>query len=219
MRGFQPDKAPATMAEDFIQALDSGEPSAMVSEPAQAQLNQKEDALTSAFRSMIMNELEQRKNYKEPDENKLFGMNVNMPLIKMGLGILANSGYPNSAGEAIGKGVLGALEDDQRSQKDKFEKNQAKLKELLNMRYMQAMVESMDPNVKAELQRQRMVQEGVQKQIESEVDFQNKMRLFNAQQPTLLESRKDLEKFKADLAMQSMFGNQGSQEDEGINID
>lgn len=69
----------------------------------------------------------------------------------MGMGILANSGYPNSAGEAIGKGVLGAQESLEQKELQKNARKNDRLKELLNLRYMNAMVQSMDPEIKKQL--------------------------------------------------------------------
>lgn len=195
--------------EAFNAGLESGEPSDIIAQPAQAELKQGEDALTSAFREMIMQEIQDRKNRQEPDENKLFGMDVNMPLIKMGLGILANSDYPNNAGAAIGKGILGAMGDEENKQLAKQERNNNKLKELVNLRYMQAMVESMDPNVKMQLQQQKMSQESLQKAIELEAEYKN----WERKQGPTIAGKKEIIDYQAaaDAKANDIFGSLGVQ--------
>jgi hypothetical protein len=205
--GYTPDSP-----EAFNGALASGEPSDIVAKPAQEELNQKEDALTTAFKDMIMQEIEARKNRKEPDENKFLGMNVNMPLLKMGLSILANSGYPNSAGEAIGKGVLGTLENEQAKDMQKQERNANKLKELVNLRYMQAMVESMDPNVKMQLAKEKAKLDAQNQALEDERRVQLELGKFNALRGPKLEDYALRLKMQADAA-------NPLQEDEGASID
>ena len=194
--------------EAFNDALETGEPSDVVAQPAQQELGQKEDALSAAFRDMILQEIEARKNRKEPDENKFLGMSVNMPLLKMGLSILANSGYPNSAGEAIGKGVLGTLENEQQKEMQKQERNAAKLKELVNLRYMQAMVESMDPNIKKELARQKAQQDAAEREL------QHRLKLDEIRQNAEWGMHRDAERIR----LQSEVNNP-LMEDEGVSID
>jgi hypothetical protein len=78
----------------------------------------------------------------------MFG-DVNEPLLKLGLSILASKG---SFGEALGEAGLASLEDrDKRQMKDQMEKSE-KLKEALDMRYKNAMIESMDPSSKLKLE-------------------------------------------------------------------
>lgn len=187
-------------AETFNVGLEEGEPSAPLEQEAQAEIAQaKEDTLSAALREMIMQEIEERKKRQEPDENKLFGMNVNMPLIKMGLGILANSGYPNSAGEAIGKGVLGALEGEEQKRLQKQERDSAKLQELVKLRFMQAQVEAMDPNIKMQLQREKAVQEAAFDKMKSDQEFQQWLR----KQPYNEEMQKRLIEFRAKIAAEA----------------
>lgn len=208
--GGPPPSENGTTPEQFNSALEEGDPSAIVSEPAQQNL--KEDALTTALKQMIMQEIENRKNNQEPDPNKFLGMNVNMPLLKMGLGILANSGYPNSAGEAIGKGVLGALTEDEQRQLDKSKRNNDKLKELINLRYMQGMVESMDPNIKMQLERERAAQDITKAKIEADLKAQSQIDYYNATRGSKLEDA--LTQIRARNESINPFG-----EDEGINVD
>jgi hypothetical protein len=139
-------------------------------------------------------------------------MNVNMPLLKMGLSILANSGYPNSAGEAIGKGVLGTLENEQAKDMQKQERNANKLKELVNLRYMQAMVESMDPNVKMQLAKEKAKLDAQNQALEDERRVQLELGKFNALRGPKLEDYALRLKMQADAA-------NPLQEDEGASID
>ena len=144
----------APASEDLISGLEAGDYAGAAASPLDAAMNTKDDELNNRLRDLIMSKIgDYEKNNQEKDTDPLtsiFG-NYNKGLFKMGMGILANSGYPNSAGEAIGKGILGAQESEEKSMLAKNERNNDRLKQLLNLRYMNSMIESMDPQVKMKL--------------------------------------------------------------------
>ncbi len=94
--------------------------------------------------------LEEYLAYKKPEKGKVFGLfsDVNEPLLKLGLSLLASKG---SFGEALGEAGLASLKDREIEQfKDQKEKSD-KLQEILNIRYKQAQMEAMDPSNKLAL--------------------------------------------------------------------
>jgi hypothetical protein len=134
--------------------------------------------LKQLYRERLKDYLE----YQKPKKESVFGMfgDVNEPLLKLGLSILASKG---SFGEALGEAGLASLEDrDKRQMKDQQEKAE-KLKEALDMRYKNAMIESMDPSSKLKLQ-----------QAKSEYDAQiAQMKLDGAIERALLSADRSQE--------------------------
>jgi hypothetical protein len=134
--------------------------------------------LKQLYRERLKDYLE----YQKPKKESVFGMfgDVNEPLLKLGLSILASKG---SFGEALGEAGLASLEDrDKRQMKDQMEKSE-KLKEALDMRYKNAMIESMDPSSKLKLQ-----------QAKSEYDMQiQQMRMDNAIEKATLSADRSQE--------------------------
>jgi hypothetical protein len=94
--------------------------------------------------------LEEYLAYKKPEKGKVFGLfsDVNEPLLKLGLSLLASKG---SFGEALGEAGLASLKDREIEQfRDQKEKSD-KLKEILDIRYKQAQMDAMDPSNKLAL--------------------------------------------------------------------
>jgi len=103
--------------------------------------------LKQLYRERLKDYLE----YQKPKKESVFGMfgDVNEPLLKLGLSILASKG---SFGEALGEAGLASLEDrDKRQMKEQQEKAE-KLKEALDIGYKNAMSESMAPNSNLKLE-------------------------------------------------------------------
>jgi hypothetical protein len=109
------------------------------------------DPEVAMLKQLYRERLKEYLEYQKPKKESVFGMfgDVNEPLLKLGLSILASKG---SFGEALGEAGLASLEDrDKRQMKEQQEKAE-KLKEALDMRYKNAMIESMDPSSKLKLQ-------------------------------------------------------------------
>jgi hypothetical protein len=109
------------------------------------------DPEVAMLKQLYRDRLKDYVGHQKPKKESVFGMfgDVNEPLLKLGLSILASKG---SFGEALGEAGLASLEDrDKRQMKDQMEKSE-KLKEALDMRYKNAMIESMDPSSKLKLQ-------------------------------------------------------------------
>jgi hypothetical protein len=109
------------------------------------------DPEVAMLKQLYRDRLKEYVDHQKPKKESVFGMfgDVNEPLLKLGLSILASKG---SFGEALGEAGLASLEDrDKRQMKDQMEKSE-KLKEALDMRYKNAMIESMDPSSKLKLE-------------------------------------------------------------------
>jgi hypothetical protein len=94
--------------------------------------------------------LEEYLAYKKPEKGKVFGLfsDVNEPLLKLGLSLLASKG---SFGEALGEAGLSSLKDREMEQFKVQKEKSDRLKEILDIRYKQAQMEAMDPSNKLAL--------------------------------------------------------------------
>ena len=94
--------------------------------------------------------LEDYLGYKKPEKGKVFGLfsDVNEPLLKLGLSLLASKG---SFGEALGEAGLSSLKDREMEQFKVQKEKSDRLKEILDIRYKQAQMEAMDPSNKLAL--------------------------------------------------------------------
>lgn len=159
----------------FVDGVESGDTGSTINGPVKFALDERDQAINDKIRQLMISRLENyEKNQEEKDNDPLksiFG-DYNKGLFQMGMGILANSGYPNSAGEAIGKGVLGVQNAEEQKSLAKQQRENDRLKELLNMRYMQATMQAMDPQVKMQLARYAAAQEQGQKAISHRYDME-----------------------------------------------
>jgi len=142
-----------TSADSLTDGLAAGDYGPVLNDPLNSAQDDQDQELRDSLKDLIRQRLNDVKNQDENKRDPLFGLfsNANKPLIQMGLGILANSGYPNSFGEAVGKAGLGVLQGQEQEALAKNERTNQRLKDLLNLRYMNAMANSMDPSNKMAL--------------------------------------------------------------------
>jgi len=131
----------------------------------------------------------------KPKKQAVFGMfdNVNEPLLKLGLSILASKG---SFGNALGEAGLASLADRDKEQLKKGQEASEKLQEIVKMRYTNAMVDSLDPNVKAELARQAQAAKLQEKEMQ--LDFERQKAGLTAKETRVNEILKAIMRWQTD---------------------
>lgn len=144
--------------ENLIESVGTGNVDGIIQEPLAQVANSRNQELQDELDSLMLERIRALKGQGEAEDNdplkSLFG-DYNKGLFKMGMSILANSGYPNSAGEAIGKGILSAQESEEAKSIAGVERKNKRLHELLNARYMNAMIEQMSPEQRMAIERMK----------------------------------------------------------------
>lgn len=141
-------------ADPLNAAVEAGDASAPMQGAVESGLKQDEDDIM--LKQMMREQLQAMRDNKSPEQPTLFGLNVNMDLVKLGLGMLASD---KNFGGALGEAGMGLIQDKEKEELRKSRENSEKLKDILDLRYKNAMMESMDPEVKRELARQKHQQD------------------------------------------------------------
>jgi hypothetical protein len=143
-----------TEADPLTAALEAGDYSAPMAQSVGTALEKDEDEVM--LKKMLHDRIVAMNEDKGPQQPTLFGLNVNMDLVKLGLGMLASD---KNFGGALGEAGMNLIQSKEQEELRRSKENSTKLQEILDLRYKNAMMESMDPEVKAELARQKHAQD------------------------------------------------------------
>lgn len=194
-----------TGADPLNAALAQGEPSAPMANAVGSgiagdarTIAQDEDEVM--LKQMMRERIKAMQNDKGPEQPTLFGLNVNMDLVKLGLGMLASD---KNFGGALGEAGMNLIQSKEQEALRKSKENSQKLQELLDLRYKNAMMESMDPEVRAELARQKAASDMRLEQLKHKA----KLDEIQLQQSSILSkdiTKKEIERIQAKIAEDEM---------------
>lgn len=156
--GYPDPPAYEANADNLADATEDGTGGGGLKSHASNLLAAKDDEVTSLLKEYIASQLKEMKNVdQDPDDNdplkSIFG-DYNSGLFKMGMNILANTGNSKNDMEAIAKGVLGAQEAEETKALSKVERKNQRMKDLLNVRYLDAMTNQMSPESRMAIARE-----------------------------------------------------------------